>query len=137
MNFFDTNILVYAVDESSPLKRRQAMKIIDECQADQSFVISTQVLHELYNALTRRFTPAYPHERAASVLTFFAQSRVIPQSVENTLAALELKTSLKLSWWDALIVEAAQRANANVLYSEDMQHGQRIGDRMKIINPFS
>lgn len=131
--FFDTNILVYALDPGAPAKRDLARASIDEAIADQSFVTSTQVLAEFYTVAVRRKF-ARPNEALNLVRTWGGHDTV-SHTFELVLRAIELHQGHSLSPWDALVVQAALDADCGVLLTEDMQHGRQFG-ALEIVNPF-
>ncbi|QNK73057.1 PIN domain-containing protein [Variovorax sp. PAMC28562] len=133
--FFDTNILVYAVDAGDRARQNIAIDRLARAIKDDSVVISTQVLQEFYNVTTRKLRPPLSAAEATSQITQLCAFEVIGATADSVLAAANLARQHQLSWWDALILEAALRANADVLVSQDGQHGQRFG-RLLIENPF-
>ncbi|MDB5828367.1 MAG: hypothetical protein JWQ73_2587 [Variovorax sp.] len=133
--FFDTNILLYAVDAGDPVRQDIAIDRLARAIKDDSVVISTQVLQEFYNVTTRKLRPPLSAAEATSQITRLCAFEVIGATADSVLAAADLARQHQLSWWDALILEAALRANADVLVSQDGQHGQRFG-RLLIENPF-
>lgn len=133
--FFDTNILVYAVDAGDPARKEIAIERFARAVKDDSIALSTQVLQEFYSITTRKLKPPLSAREAASQVSQLCAFDVVGTTAESVLAAVELQQKHRLSWWDALILEAALRANADVLVSEDGQHGQRFG-KLVIENPF-
>jgi predicted nucleic acid-binding protein len=133
--FFDTNILVYAVDASDPARKEIAIERFARAVKDDSVMLSTQVLQEFYNITTRKLRPPLSAREAAGQVSQLCAFDVVGSTAESVLAAVELQQKHRLSWWDALILEAALRANADVLVSEDGQHGQRFG-KLVVENPF-
>jgi predicted nucleic acid-binding protein len=93
------------------------------------------VLHEFYNIGTRKLQPALPHEQAVQAINFLCEFIVVGSSAASVQAALSLVNDHQLSWCDALILEAAIRADADVLVSEDGHHDRRF-DRLRVENPF-
>ncbi|MDM0031257.1 PIN domain-containing protein [Variovorax sp. J22P271] len=134
--FFDTNVLVYAVDAGDPARREIAIDRFARAVKDDAVLLSTQVLQEFYNITTRKLKPPLSPREAASQLGQLAAFQVIGATAESVLAATELVQKHRLQWWDALILEAALRGNADVLVSQDGQHGQRFG-KLVVENPFS
>ena len=132
--FFDTNILVYAVDGRAPKKQRLALALYAQSLGDRSFAISTQVLNEFYNVTTRGIKPMLKPDQARMQVTALARQRVVPMTSAMTVAALDLVERYRLPWWDALVLEAALSIGSATLYSEDFQHQQRFGD-LTVINP--
>ena len=133
--FFDTNILVYTVDTSEPARQEQAIDCLSRAVRDDTIVISTQVLQEFYSITTRKLRPPLSPREAAQQVEQLCGFEVVGASAHSIMSAVELAQRHKLAWWDALILEAAQRANADVLFSEDGQHGRRFG-QLTMTNPF-
>ena len=133
--FFDTNVLIYAIDGRFPDKQKSAVSLYAQAVRDRSFVINTQVLIEFYNATTKGKQPMLmPHEAQAQV-TALARQWVIPTTASMVVSATTYSQRYEMHWFDALMVQAALSASATTLYSEDMQHGQRF-DSLTIVNPF-
>lgn len=133
--FFDTNVLVYLFDNDAPSKREQARALFQRHVQAGSLLISTQVLQELYVTLTRKLAVPLPEPDAREVITSLAELPVAQNDASTVLAAIDLSQRRQLSFWDALIIEAARRGGANVLLSEDLQHGQDI-EGVRVENPF-
>jgi len=130
--FLDTNILVYQVD--TRLKEKQ--EVVDRLLASlaiDDIQLSTQVLKEFYNTLNRKLgvSPA----DARSLVRAWSRYAVRPSSPAQILNAIDATNSFRISFWDALIVEAAAETGCTILYSEDMSHGQRIRG-VQVVNPF-
>ncbi|WP_213954848.1 MULTISPECIES: PIN domain-containing protein [unclassified Variovorax] len=133
--FFDTNVLVYAVDAGDPARREIALARFERAFKEDSIVLSTQVLQEFYNVTTRKLRPPLSAREAASQVAQLCAFEVVSATADSVLAAAELAQKHRLQWWDALILEAALRSNADVLVSQDGQHGQRFG-KLVVENPF-
>jgi predicted nucleic acid-binding protein len=133
--FFDTNVLVYTVDTSEPTRQEQAIDCLARAVRDDTIVISTQVLQEFYSITTRKLRPPLSPREAAQQVEQLCGFEVVGASAHSIMSAVELAQRHKLAWWDALILEAAQRANADVLFSEVGQHGRRFG-QLTVTNPF-
>jgi predicted nucleic acid-binding protein len=133
--FFDTNVLVYMFDDGAPGKRDLARECFRTAVADGSFVISTQVLQEFHVAVTRKLETPVPPETAETALEEFSRLAVV--LVDTTMIGAAARTSRlhTMSFWDALIIEAAQAAGAAELLSEDLQDGRRFGS-LVLMNPF-
>ena len=133
MIFADTNVLVYSADVSEPSKRATAKQLLREALASKSLVLSTQVLQEFYvNVLRKRLL--LPAE-AGEAVRLWAESTVVGTTPGLVLQAVELHQRYRLSFWDAMIVQAAVEAGCTLLYTEDLQHGQKIAG-VEIVNPF-
>ena len=132
--FVDTNILVYAIRGDDPVRSPVAGDLVVKLVADRAFRTSTQVLQELFVTLTRK-DPRMNAEIAIRYLDEFARPPVTVLDYPGVRQAAELSFRASLSMWDALIVVAAERSGARVLYTEDMKHGQRLAG-VEIVNPF-
>lgn len=133
--FVDTNVLLYAHDTSETEKQPVARALLEELWADRSGVLSTQVLQEFYVVATRKFEPPMRRSEAREIVALYATWSVVQVDVGLILDAAALEERAQLSFWDALIVEAARRAGAMRLVSEDLQDGRRIAG-IAIENPF-
>lgn len=133
--FFDTNILIYADDDrAAQWKRERAQALIAEHLENGTFVISVQVMQEYYNSATRKLgmDPALAQKK----VELLSLTRIVRFEASDVLQAIELHRLLGLSFWDALIVQAARSVGAAVLFSEDFQSGAVIGG-VKVVNPFA
>lgn len=133
--FFDTNVLVYAVDAGDPVRQELALERFERAVKDDTIVLSTQVLQEFYNVTTRKLKPPLSPREATSQIAQLCMFEVVGSTADSVLEAAELAQKHRLQWWDALILEAALRAGVDVLVSQDGQHGQRFG-KLVIENPF-
>jgi predicted nucleic acid-binding protein len=133
--FVDTNVLVYARDASEPLKQPVAAEWLRELWMEQRGRTSMQVLSEYYATVTRKLRPGISSDDAwedvAALLSWE------PQEIDRGVLARarEIERRHSLSWWDAMIVAAAQLQNCTVLLSEDLQHGWTCGT-VVVRNPF-
>ena len=135
-SFQDTNIIVYAFDQSSPEKAKIAQRLITDGATDKQAIISYQVVQEFINVALRGFRLAIPKSDLESfVLTALFPMMAISSSPALVTEALRLHGDDRLSWYDALIVAAALQGGCRILYSEDLQHGRRFGE-LVIQNPF-
>ena len=133
--FFDTNILIYAIDGRFAQKQTRAIALYAQAVKDRSFVISTQVLVEFFNAATKGKQPMLQRHEAQSQVSALARQRVIPTTASRVVSAMAYAERYQMPWFDAVMVDAAVSAGASTLYSEDMQHGQRFGE-LTVVNPF-
>lgn len=133
--FVDTNVLLYAHDAGDTLKQPIARALLEGLWSDRSGVLSTQVLQEFYVVATRKFEPPMHRTAARELVGLYATWQVVRVDVEMILDAAALEERAQLSFWDALIVEAARRAGATRLVSEDFQTGRQIAG-IAIENPF-
>ena len=133
--FVDTNVLLYAHDASETEKQPIARALLEALWADRSGVLSTQVLQEFYVVATRKFTPPMRRSEARELIALYATWSVVRVDVELILDATALEERAQLSFWDALIIEAARRGGARRVVSEDLQDGRRIAG-LVIEDPF-
>ena len=134
--FVDTNILIYAHDRSLGKKHQDAQRLIEELWNDRRGVLSTQVLQELGINLRRKVQRPLPLEELRLLIQDYLQWEIVVNTAESVLQALDIEARYGISFWDALIVQAAASAGAGVLYSEDLAAGQRYGS-VRVVNPFS
>ena len=135
LTFVDTSVLVYAHDRSEGRKHALARSLLEELWAAPSGVLSTQVLQEFYVVATRKFDPPMRRDEAAEVVALYGTWPVIQIGVPVILGAVQLEAEHRLSFWDALIVEAARLAGATRLATEDLQHGRQLAG-VRIEDPF-
>jgi predicted nucleic acid-binding protein len=136
LSFVDTNVLVYAFDKSGSPKKLAAQRLMNELLADDLLRVSTQVLQELFVTLTRKVSQRCSSEEALTVLEDLAAWPLMVVDYSAIRAAVGLADQAKVSFWDALIVVAAARTGAAVLYTEDLNGGQEILG-VRIVNPFA
>jgi predicted nucleic acid-binding protein len=134
--FVDTNVFVYLHSDSEPVKKLRADDWITNLVRRRAGRLSFQVLQELYSVLTRKLQPALPASRAKPIIRDLTSWKPLPMDLANLERAWFLQGRFSLSWWDALIVAAAQTSECKVLLTEDLQHGQ-VFDNVRVIDPFA
>jgi predicted nucleic acid-binding protein len=134
-SFFDTNVLVYLFDNGDPEKKIRAQQVFAEESERGRAVLSTQVLQEFHWAVTRKLASPLPEEVAEQRVRDFCELPLVRVDAPMILAAVTRSRSEGFAFWDALILESALKAGARRLLTEDLQHGQRIGD-LTVENPF-
>jgi predicted nucleic acid-binding protein len=135
MIFLDTNILVYAYDKDEKTKHDKAKDILIECWNNRSGSLSTQIFQEFYVTVTRKLPIKLSAHEARETIKDLLSWPVYQITPTDVVAASELEEKYGYSFWDSLVIKAAQATGATILYSEDMQDGHQI-DGLKIINPF-
>lgn len=133
--FVDTNVFVYSRDAREPQKRLCARQWLEYLWREQLGRTSVQVLSEYYNAMTRKMSPAVvPAKAWDSVSALFAWN---PQPVDREVLdrGRAIEGRYQLSWWDSLIVAAAQLQSCAVVLTEDLQDGCAYGT-VTVLNPF-
>lgn len=137
MIFYDSNILIYAIDNIAH-HRHIAQTLLSKA-SKQNATISVQVLSEFINAVRRKKLLS-ESECAEFCHEFIEIFQVQALQSSTVLLALNIKKRYHFSYWDSLIVAAALQAGCGTLYSEDMQHQQHIAHEpytpLTIINPF-
>jgi predicted nucleic acid-binding protein len=134
--FLDTNIFVYSFDQSAPAKARRAAQLIREALTKQKGVISYQVVQEFFNVALKKFSqPMQAADAGQYLIAVFRPLLAVHSSQALYAEALFLHAQSGLSWYDSLIVSAAIQARCEILFSEDLQHGQRFG-ALQVRNPF-
>ena len=133
LEFFDSNLLCYTDDGDDPARQRQALDLWQRSRQARLAVISVQVLQEYYAVVTRKLgvDPAIAIEK----LRLFRRAQVIVPDAGDVIEAARLGVEHRLSFWDAMIITAAIKADCALLYSEDLQHERRFGS-LEIRNPF-
>jgi predicted nucleic acid-binding protein len=132
--FVDTNILVYAHDNSAGVKGQRAKTLLLQLWDSGRGVLSTQVLQELCINLRRKAGNPLPVDEVRRLIREYSTWEVVTNTPESVLRALEIEMRYKTSFWDALILQAAEDAGASILYSEDLATGQRYGG-IQVMNP--
>lgn len=133
--FIDTNVLVYAHDTDAGDKHTRAKTLLAGLWESRTGCLSTQVLQEFYSVVTRKFKPAMPRPKARAIVAAYGEWCEVATEPQLIVAASRLEEEHTLSFWDALIVQAALRTGAERLVSEDLQDGRRFG-ALTIANPF-
>jgi predicted nucleic acid-binding protein len=125
VEFFDTNILVYAHDDSDAAKSRIASELILALAANGNGVVSTQVLGEFFQVVTRKIARPLPPADAREALRGYELFRVVQIDVPMVYTATEVVERYRIGYYDALIVAAAARAGCRTIHSEDLNSGQQ------------
>lgn len=134
--FIDTNILVYAHDRAAGPKHQRAQRLIEHLWDSGQGVLSTQVLQELSVNLRRKASRPLPMEEVRQLLHDYSTWEIVTNTFDSILQALEIEVRYRISFWDALIVQAAESSGASTLYSEDLAAGQHYG-AIRVVNPLS
>ena len=134
--FVDTNILMYAHDTAAGDKHTRARALVEDLWQNRSGVVSTQILQELAVNLRRKVKKPLDAKATRDVVSDYLAWQVVVNGSDSILEALDLEAQYQISFWDALVIQAAQVAGAEVLYSEDLSDGQRYGT-VRVKNPLS
>lgn len=129
--FIDTNILVYLYSTDEPQKKYEANSLFGKCEP----FISTQVLQELSNILKKKYKVEWQEINA--VIDEISQTVEVFTNNQNTIkSAIIIAEKYNFSFYDSLIISSAIESNCKTVYSEDLQHKQKIENKLQIINPF-
>ena len=132
--FIDSNVWLYAfvTNPGEEMKNQIARTLIEQ---SSPCVISSQVVVEVCNNLLRKAGMA-EDELIPIIEDFYQRYQVRDTGLDCHRTASRLRSAHKFSYWDSLIVASALDAGCSTLYTEDMQHGQMIDARLRILNPF-
>ena len=132
--FIDSNIFVYAVDNDNTDKQTKAKSVLADIITNKIPVISTQVLQEFYNVSTTKIkVDKFLAKSIVHDLCYMEVVQVAPELIEE---GIDISISSQISFWDGLIIAAAELANCSIVISDDLNDGQIIRG-VKIINPFN
>ncbi len=133
-SFIDTNVLVYADDGGDRTKQGVATAVIETHLRAGTGVISTQVLQEFVNTALRKLL--LPVDLIRARLALYRRFEVVPSSADLVTSALDVHVLHRVSFWDALIVQAARQSGCVQLLTEDMNAGAVVA-AVRLINPFA
>jgi len=133
--FVDTNVLVYSRDASGPSKQKQAMGWMTFLWSERAGQLSFQVLSEFYVTVTCKLRPGMDPQTAREDLRCLLAWRPIPVDAQVVRGAWRIQDLYKLSWWDSLIVSAAQVSDCRYLLTEHLREDLKMGE-VKVIHPF-
>ena len=132
--FVDTNILIYAHDRSAGAKHDRARQMVERLWTSGEGVLSTQVLQELCINLRRKIARPIPVEEVRQLIQDYMSWEIVVNTAESVIQALEIEVRYKISFWDALVLHAAETSGAATLYSEDLSAGQSYRS-IQVVNP--
>jgi predicted nucleic acid-binding protein len=133
-SFVDTNVIVYLFDDGEPAKQARARRLIADPETP-ALVVSTQVLAECYVTLTRKLPHPLDLSSARIAIERLAEWPVVQTDTALVLAAIATCEQEQVSFWDAMIIEAAATADCDRLITEDLHDGATIRG-VRIENPF-
>lgn len=130
--FIDTNIFIYAWMTDGSNKHAEAKTYLEK--QSREIVVSTQIMNELYAVLLKyNCSDVWIQENLKKL---YADVDVVPIAFPLVEKAWDIRVRLHYSLWDSLVIAAALESDCSVLCTEDLQHGQVIDKRLRIINPF-
>jgi len=122
--FLDTNVIVYAVDGADAAKNRQARELLHQCILNEDGVVSGQVLSEFFTVATRRLDVPLSADEAHEVVDQVGVLPVVVVDLSLVKRAIALHKRYQVTYWDSLIIAAAERAKCDRILSEDFNPGQ-------------
>lgn len=133
--FVDTNVIVYAYDHSDPLKNKMARTLLEGLWEKEKGRLSIQVLQELYVTLTKKTPTVLSNKQAISIVADLGMWKHHIPLFEDILEAVRIQEQYGISFWDAMVVTSACRMDCQVLWTEDLNHGQKYA-AVLVLNPF-
>jgi predicted nucleic acid-binding protein len=134
--FVDSNILVYAYDNTQGVKNEKAISLLEELWKSGIGCLSVQVLQEFYYNITCKSAKPLSPAEAARVIEDFSGWIIHRPGLRDILGAIELLQRYNISFWDAMILRSAQRCNCSKLWTEDLSNREKYED-VTVINPFA
>jgi predicted nucleic acid-binding protein len=135
VEFCDTNVLVYAYSSAAGARWRLASALVDRLWEARSGCLSVQVLQEFYVAATRKGDPPLDPAVARRILGTLSHWRVVEPTARDVLDAADNAARWQVSFWDAMLLTTANKAEASILWTEDLNDGQTYGG-VTVRNPF-
>lgn len=133
--FVDTNVLLYARDASEPQKQSIADHLLKELWDHHTGRVSIQVLNEYYVNVTAKLKPGLTPEEAWDDIQALAAWEPVPLDFEVVSIGYQVQQRYGISWWDSLIVAAAELSDCTRIYSEDLSDTQSYRG-IRVVNPF-
>lgn len=133
--FCDSNVLVYANDQADDFKWQRAVELVERLEREAIGAISIQVLQEFYVVSTRRLRPPLAPDVARRLVEGLLTWRVVSPTGRDVMDAIDSSVRWQVSFWDAMLLVAANKAAASILWSEDLNDGQVYGG-VTVRNPF-
>lgn len=136
LQFVDTNVLVYAHDQSAGKKHQRARELLAELWTNQTGCLSIQVLQEFYVTITQKVARPLRPEVASQIIADLGVWHVHQPGVDDILAAIQLQARHQLAFWDAMMLASAVALDCKIVWSEDLNPGQQY-DQVVVTNPFT
>jgi predicted nucleic acid-binding protein len=133
--FVDTNILVYAHDDSAGNKRDQARMLVEQLWESRDGCLSVQVLQEFFVSVTRKIAKPLSTETAKEIVADLSHWHMHIPAADDVLGAIGIHQRAGISFWDGMIVHSAAEMGCAVVYSEDLNAGQDYSG-VRVENPF-
>lgn len=134
--FVDTNVLAYAYDATAGSKHEDARSLVAGLWESRQGCLSIQVLQEFFVTVTRKLPERLDVPRAAAAVGYFSEWTIHVPVARDVSVAIELHERHRVSFWDAMILHSAAALGCDVLYTEDLDSGQRF-DGVDVVDPFA
>lgn len=131
--FIDTNLFVSSIDQKEPLKKDKAREILKKIVDSHQPVISTQVIKEFYVLASTKLKA--DQLIVKNIIHNFRNMEVVSNDLDLIEQAIDISVISQLSFWDSLIIAAAEKANCEYVFSEDLNAGQTYRG-VKVVDPF-
>lgn len=131
--FFDTNVLVYAASAAPEDERKRNVAL--DLVRRENFGLSAQVLQEFYVTVTQKIRVPIESSEALALLDLYRSFPLALTDYPLIVSGVETSLRWRISYWDGAIIAAAQSLGAEILFTEDLAHGQRYGS-VRVVNPF-
>ena len=136
LSFLDTNILLYAHDRDAGDKHVRAKALLTELWDSGEGCLSPQVLQEFFVNVTKKIPQPLAVPLAREIMRNYRPWIRVPADGPLVVRATEIAEAWHISFWEGMIVAAAEGCGAAILFSEYLQNGQRIAG-LRIVNPFA
>jgi len=133
--FLDSNILVYAYDTHDAMKQKTAVGLIKKAIEEESGILSAQVLGEFFVVVTQKIPNPLSIADAETIIDILSALPVAEIDLSLVRRAIDTQKACRISYWDSLIVAAAEREGCSVILSEDLNDGQKYNG-VRVQNPF-
>ncbi|MXW19058.1 MAG: PIN domain-containing protein [Gemmatimonadetes bacterium] len=133
--FVDTNVFVYRHDRSDPAKQARAEEWIAHLARSRTGRLSFQVLQELYVTLTGKTRSGFDPLEVREIVRDLGVWQPAAIDLKILERAWHIQDGHSVSWWDSVIVAAAQSLGCSILLTEDLGHGHAFGE-VRVVNPF-
>lgn len=137
--FIDSNIWIYAFldSERDHVKQRKALALLEEIPAESIIISSVQVVNEFHWILSRKYGIDEATIKIKVTKGIAALASIVPLDFKLYQDAFRIRAKYNFSFWDSLIIASALDNKCTQLYSEDLQNGLLIDNRLKIVNPLT
>jgi predicted nucleic acid-binding protein len=133
--FIDSNVLVYAYDEHDTNKQNAAQSVLTESIKNSNGTVSTQVMGEFFTIVTKKIPLPLSADDAWEIVKTLTVLPVLHIDMAMVHRAIETHQQYRITYWDSLIIAAAERAGCTTVLTEDLQHGGAYHG-IRVVNPF-